>query len=377
VRVASLLRRVCQQPVRGKTGSRQRCSAQEQRCFVGALKLRGRPGRNAGDFYRRSPRLPWRRVADAGDHASSRATPETAKGFLACRWPQRAAATCLCSLFSLGLLLVTAGRSQLRAEAPAYPQYPLAVAAGSDGSLLVADRLLPGVWKLAVGGPPTVLLKASQRFDSPLAAVRTVAVAGDGTVLVGCSATREIYRVAPDGSLKMLTDGGIGIPIDIAVHPDGHCFVSDLETQQVWKLPLDGGRPVPYTRLAAPRGLDVDAAGQLWCIAASSEQPLVRITAAGRIEPVVTSRAFSFPHDVVVDPAGIAYVSDSYAGRIWRVGPDGSVTEFAGGSPLVGPVGLARQGDSLIVADPRSCGLYTIDAAGSVTVHPAWQFPKR
>ena len=280
-------------------------------------------------------------------------------------------------LLSIGLVLVMAGSRRLLADLPVDPQYPLAVAAAADGSLLVADRLLPGLWKLKAGNPPSILLKASEGFGSPLAAIRAVALAGDGTLLVGCSATREIYRVSPEGNLTPLTDGGIGIPVDIAVHPDGYCFVSDLETQQIWKLPLDGGRPTPIARLLAPRGLDVDAAGQLWCIAASSEQPLVRITATGQIKPVVTSRVFRFPHDVVVDPAGVAYVSDSYAGRIWRVGPDGSVSEFAGGSPLVGPVGLVRQGDSLIVADPRSRGVYKVDATGSVGTHPAWQFTDR
>lgn len=283
---------------------------------------------------------------------------------------------CRICLVSVGLL-VLAGRFQTRAEQPAGPTYPLAVAASADGTLLVADRLLPGVWKLPAGGFPTVFVRAGQRFGSPLAGIRTVAVAGDGTILVGCSATREIYRVAADGGLTPLTDGGIGIPIDIAVHPDGHCFVSDLETQQIWKIPILGGSPRPVARLAGPRGLFVDEEGRLWCVAASSGQPLVRITAAGEIDPVVTSRAFSFPHDVVVDRAGIAYVSDGYAGTIWRVDAEGGVTPHAAGPPLVGPVGLLRQGAGLVVVDPRAPGLFTVDPAGTIGMHPAWTAQNR
>lgn len=274
-------------------------------------------------------------------------------------------------LVSIGLLVLS-GRFQAWAEQPAHPQYPLAVAAATDGTLLVADRLLPGVWKLPASGSPTVFVRADQRFGSPLAGIRTVAAAGDGTILAGCSATREIYRVATDGGLTPLTDGGIGIPIDIAVHPDGHCFVSDLETQQIWKIPMRGGSPRPVARLAGPRGLFVDDEGRLWCVAASSGQPLVRISAAGDIDPVVSSRAFSFPHDVVVDRAGIAYVSDGYAGTIWRVDTDGRVTRHAAGPPLVGPVGLLRQGAGLVVGDPRAPGLFTVDPAGTIGVHPAW-----
>ena len=194
-------------------------------------------------------------------------------------------------------VLAQAGQAQ-ESELQAF-QYPLSVAAAADGTLYVADRMLPGVWKVS-DGQVTVFAKGEKRFRTPLNAIRTVAVSGNGTVYVGDSATREVYRLAADGTPTPLTSGGIGIPVDIAIDSAGQLFVSDLETQRIWKVPAEGGAPEELVQLAAPRGLFVDSQDRLWAIAASGEAPLVTVAADGSVEPVVATRAFEFPHDVVV-----------------------------------------------------------------------------
>lgn len=248
-------------------------------------------------------------------------------------------------------------------------RYPLAVAAAGEGSaettLYVADRLLPGVWKVA-DGQPSIFARGEKQFRTPLNAIRGVAVAADGTVFVGDSATREVYRLAADGTPTPLTDAAIGIPVDIAIDSTGQLYVSDLETQRIWTLPSMGGKPEELVQLAAPRGLFVDAQDRLWAVAASGEAPLVRVAADGSVEPVVTSRAFEFPHDVVVDDEGNAFVSDNYARCIWKVAAGGEITKLASGEPLIGPVGLARGAAGILVADPRAKAIFAIAADGSV-----------
>lgn len=247
-------------------------------------------------------------------------------------------------------------------------QYPLSVAAAADGSLYLADRMLPGVWKVT-DGEATVFSRGEKQFRTPLNAIRTVAVSADGTVFAGDSATREVYRLAADGTPTPLTNGGIGIPVDIAIDSTGRLFVSDLETQRIWKVPAEGGEPEELVQLAAPRGLFVDSQDRLWAIAASGEAPLVRVTADGVVEPVVASRAFEFPHDVVVADDGSAVVSDNYARCLWKVSPEGEVTKLAEGEPLAGPVGLAAgSGGGVLVADPRAKTIFLADNAGTLTV---------
>jgi DNA-binding beta-propeller fold protein YncE len=270
----------------------------------------------------------------------------------------------------VALVLLSSGAA--RADESQGFQYPLAVAAAADGTLYIADRLLPGVWKVT-DGQPSVFARGEKRFRTPLNAIRGVAVAADGSVFVGDSATREVYRLDADGAATPLTDGAIGIPVDIAIDREGTMlYVSDLETQRIWKLPAAGGQPEELVQLAAPRGLFVDGDDRLWAVAASGEAPLVRVAADGSVEPVVASRAFEFPHDVVVDDEGTAFVSDNYARCLWKVTADGEITKLASGEPLVGPVGLTKGPAGVLVADPRAKAIFSISADGSIVqVAPA------
>ena len=244
-------------------------------------------------------------------------------------------------------------------------KYPLSVAAGADGRVVVADRTLPGLWTVA-DGTATILFQGKKTFRTPLNAVRAVAVAADGTVFAADSATRDVFRMG-DGEPAPLTKGAIGIPVDIAIDPSGDLFVSDLETQRVWRVPSAGGEPKEVAVLAAPRGLFVDAQGRLWAVAASGDAPLVRIGSDGAVEPVVKERVFEFPHDVVVADDGNAYVSDNYARCVWKVAPDGSATKWASGDPLLGPVGLALRGGRVIIADPQAKAIWEADADGKLS----------
>lgn len=275
--------------------------------------------------------------------------------------------------------IVAALGGAVRGDEPAAGlQYPLGVAVAADDSLVVADRLLPGLWRV-VAGEASILAAGTKRFRTPLNAVRAVAVAPDGTVLVGDSATREIYRIGADAVPVPLTGGGVGIPVDLAVDSLGRIFVSDLETQRVWRIDAAGGEPVEVAVLAAPRGLFVDGADRLWVVAASGDAPLVRIAVDGSIEPVVTSRVFAFPHDVVVDAAGVAYVSDNYARCVWRVRPGVAPERWVAGPPLAGPVGLAIRDGRILIADPRARQIFEIGpeqgAQPTPLVRPAGDSP--
>lgn len=236
-------------------------------------------------------------------------------------------------------------------------QYPLSVAVATDNSLYVADRLLPGIWKITEG-KAKLFYQGDKKFRTPLNAVRTVAVSNEGRVFAGDSSTREIYSIDSNGKATPLTDGRIGIPVDIAIDAAGDLFVSDLETQRIWKVASGGGEPKEVVTLAAPRGLFVDKKDRLWAIAASGDQPLVRVGNDGTVEPVVRERIFHFPHDVVVGDDGTAFVSDNYARAIWKVTSDGKATQWISGDPLMGPVGLALHNDLVVIADPQSKAIF-------------------
>jgi hypothetical protein len=247
-------------------------------------------------------------------------------------------------------------------------QYPLDVAAGEDGAIYIADRRLPGVLKL-IEGELTIVARGTSMFRTPLNAIRCVAVGRDGTLYAGDSATREVYRVSPEGDLTPLTDGAIGIPMDIAEDSAGNLYVTDTELHRVWRVPNAGGEPVSFAAVAGPRGIAVDDEDHVWVLSLQAPQ-LRRFAPDGSEEVIVSELVFEFPHQIVLSEEA-ALVSDGYGKCVWRIPRDGGAPEeWVQGDPFANPVGLAIQGDIILVADPRSPdpggGLFAISPDGMV-----------
>ena len=243
--------------------------------------------------------------------------------------------------------------------------YPIGVTADKEGAVYVADRFLPGIWKIE-NDQAEIVFQADKRFRTPLNAVWSVAIDKDGWLLAGDSATRQVYRFGEDGKPVALLPGvGIGIPIDVDVNKAGEIIVSDQETLRIWKVPAEGGEPEELAVVPALRRLFIDGDDQIWAVTGGRE-PLVRVKADGTIEPVVKEPAFEFPHDVVVLD-GTAYVSDNYAHAIWKVSSDGKVEKWISGEPLIGPVGLGHRAGKLLIADPKAKTIWEVDADGKLT----------
>lgn len=261
--------------------------------------------------------------------------------------------------------LVLSTQSEVHAQAVA--QYPLSIAV-SDSTIMLADRDFHGVWKLE-GGELSAYFTGSKTFRTPLNAIRCVEFDSDGKLLAGDSATREVYRFDDEGKPVPLTNGGIGIAMDIAVNKAGDLFVSDLEIQRIMKVPKAGGKPEEVAEISGCRGLFVDKEDHLWVVSTTNDQ-LYRISPDGKSETIVAGRAFEFPHTVVVDDDLTAYVCDGYAKTIWKITRDGKPEAWVKGEPLVGPVGMAIQGDTIYVVDPRAVAVFEIDREGKLKTTP-------
>lgn len=248
--------------------------------------------------------------------------------------------------------------------AVAQMQYPLAVVGTEKGTVYVADRKLPGIWKIG-DGKAEVYFQGEKTFRTPLNAVRCLAWDGKGRLLVGDSATREVYRFTEEGKPEPLTAGKIGIPMAIAVNKQGELFVADLETQRIWKIPADGGEPKEFAVLAGVRGLAFDSKGQLVAVT-NQANPVHRFNAEGKSETLIEGRPFQFPQQVAIDPEDNLYIADNYASAIWKVPPGKPPEKFVEGKPLEKPVGVAWQGKTLLIADPHAKQVFAADAKGQL-----------
>jgi sugar lactone lactonase YvrE len=245
-------------------------------------------------------------------------------------------------------------------------QYPLSVAAGPDGAIYVADKDAHGIWKIA-NGKLTPFFMGSNKFRTPMNAVRCVAVDAKGRVLAGDSATREIYRFTADGKPEPLTNGGIGIPMAIAFDSKGDILVCDLEIHQIVKVPEAGGEPVKVADALRPSGIVVDAQDRIWVVDSSGKDQVVRILPDGKTEPAVSGKPFQFPHNIALDKQQNAYICDNYAVAVWKVAPGGEPQKWIMGEPLDKPVGIAFAGDRLLIADPHAKQVFEATVDGKIT----------
>ena len=249
-------------------------------------------------------------------------------------------------------------------------QYPLTAVAAADGkSLFIADLNQSGVWKLT-DGKLSVFFQASKKFRTPLNRIRCIGLDRNGKLLAGDSSTREVFRFDDEGKPQPLTDGGIGIPMDLVVDPDNNIFVTDLELKWIWKIPAAGGKAEKFAEVEAPRGITIDADRNLWVINHGKNQ-LLRLTPGGQVEVVVEGRPWGFPNEVEVDKNKTAFVTDGYGKCVWKVPFGGKPEKLASGEPLVSPVGLTWQGETLLVIDPRAKGIFAVDSSGKLSAVPA------
>jgi sugar lactone lactonase YvrE len=244
----------------------------------------------------------------------------------------------------------------------------VSIAVDKSGTAYLADRDLPGVWRLE-GDRLSLFFKGSKKFRTPLNAIRCVALDRDGKLLAGDSATSDVYRFDEKGQPHPLTAQGkpfgqIGIPMSIAVAAEGDLLVSDLETQRIVKVPKQGGPTQQFAIVRAPRGLCLDSQKQLWVI---SGRRLVRIAAGGEQKTIVDDGVFQLPHTVAVSEDGTAYVCDGYAKAIWKIAASQKPEKWVGGGPLDNPVGIDLQQGKVFIADPRARAVFEVDPAGRLS----------
>lgn len=250
--------------------------------------------------------------------------------------------------------------------AAAMELYPLDVAVQKNGTAFVVDRNMHGVWQWHAD-KLSVFFEGSPKYRTPLNAARCIALDNDGVVLVGDTATRDIYRVSEGGKAEPITGGKIGIPMDIAVASDGTIYVADLETRALVKIPA-GTDEVESVADVNPRGVFVDQSDSVWVVSQDPEQLQV-VAADGTTQAIVKERTFEFPHQVVVNSAGDAFVTDGYAAAIWKVAKGAAPAIVFQGAPLENPVGitLVRDADGqekIYVVDPRARKVFELDADG-------------
>jgi uncharacterized protein (TIGR03437 family) len=246
---------------------------------------------------------------------------------------------------------------------------PSGVAVDSSGVVYIADTLNQRVRAVAPGGILStlagsgvagfngeILLPRTALLNRPLG-VATDAL-GDWYVADTVnSRVREaqpggnLFTIAGNGNASYFGDGGtatkgsVNQPEGVAVDSLGNVYIADTLDQAVRKVTPNGviatlagngspgysgdGGPASQARLNQPRGVAVDAAGNVF-VADTGNSQIRRIDTLGTITTVDTSGALVDPRGVAVDRAGNLYIADTGNRLVRRVSPGALVTTIAG-----------------------------------------------
>jgi uncharacterized protein (TIGR03437 family) len=267
---------------------------------------------------------------------------------------------------------------------------PLGVTLDSAGNLYIAGALRirevsGGIIATIAGstfgdGGPAVF--GSLNF--PVA----VAKDGNGNVYVADSGHNSVRKIAVDGAITTLAgtglagysgDGGpaakaqLNQPAGVAVDASGAVYIADTLNSRVRKVAGDGsiatvvggaaggssgdGGPASQAELEGPRGIAIDAGGNLY-IADSGNNVIRKVSIAGTIATVAGNRTpgysgdngpataakLNFPSAIAVDSSGDLYIADTRNNVVRKVDTRGAITTVAGTGSTAG-VGPAGYGD--------------------------------
>ncbi len=160
-----------------------------------------------------------------------------------------------------------------------------------------------------------------------------------------------------------------GIPSngDVAVDPQGNCYVSAERTDAVIrKITPEGVASVFATGMGQSLGMAFNAAGDtLYVVRSSLAGPIRKVAPDGT--HTLLANGFNQPTGLAVGPSGDVYVTD--AASVTRVAPDGTKTVLTSDPVLNRPHGVAvDENETVWVASAHDGNIYRLDQDGPVTV---------
>jgi hypothetical protein len=310
--------------------------------------------------------------------------------------------------------------------------WPFGLAFDAAGNLYIADLYNHCVRKVSADG--TIITVAGtgrpgfsgdggKATAAQLKGPKSLVVDGTGDLFIADFYNHRVRKVAPDGIITTYagsgpvdavtplggapsnggfsgdngpaTDARLNGPRGLAVDALGNLFIADYYNNRVRKVTPDGvittvagtnksgfsgdSGPATQARLNSPRGLAVDALGNLF-IADYGNHRVRKVTPDGMITTVAgtggpgfsgdggkaTDARLNNPVNAAVDTAGNLFVSDWGNYRVRKVSPEGIITTVAGKGKepyagdgglatetgLRGPIGLAIDAeDNLLISD--------------------------
>jgi len=181
--------------------------------------------------------------------------------------------------------------------------------------------------------------------------------------------TDGVYRITPDGTVELITQGApIDGPTGIVVDGDGNIIVGNETNENIHVIdPL--GTVTFLANVTAHMSnigdIDLDVNGDYIVVGTSAA---VRVTPAGQVTVVHSGSPFTSLQAIAIHPTtGDMYLGNSN-GVIWVMDPSGTITELVAAGPIDYIEGMEIDADgNIIVADENGDAVHLVTPTGTVT----------
>jgi uncharacterized protein (TIGR03437 family) len=211
-----------------------------------------------------------------------------------------------------------------------------------------------------------------------------LAVDGAGNLFIAEARVRQVNSAGIISTVAGYVSSGV------ALDSSGNLFVAVTSGGgSIVKIAPGGAASVlstlPASAYGGPDGIAVDGSGNIWYSWRSTAGGVVsRIDASGAVSVVAGDGAFSSslgdggpaakaylnePRGIAVDAAGNLYIADFGNNRVRKVSPGGAITTAAGGSSaLAGPTGVAiDSAGNLFIAEFSGNIVQELSAGGTLS----------
>ncbi|WP_326809996.1 hypothetical protein OIE62_37810 [Streptomyces scopuliridis] len=224
-------------------------------------------------------------------------------------------------------------------------QSPDDLAFGPDGSMYIAD-LVPGrVWRRSPQGAYTLV---SDQVKVP----NGITCVGDRLFVNEMKMNGRLMELFPDGRDPVVLTEGLALGNAMQVGPDGWLYYPHMMTNQVWRIPVDGGVPeVVAEEVHEPVAVRFDRGGTMLVLSRGVAGIVTRIDLHGTgSRSVVTSGVVGLDN-AAFDAENRMFVSSFAEGGVTEMYPDGRTREIVPGG-FDGPYGVTIDlGGTVYAAD--------------------------